>query len=347
MEKPTLDKFPNSVLAQIDIQTAFIVSRLIVAAERLQIFRALHSRSMTAKTIGRTLGIHEIYLRPFLCSLVSLGLLRATNQRYRNTRFAEKYFIDERSIHWTRQYSRECVHSYEALTTLEQALASGRRYESIKGLKKRNYLESMTRDRREAEDFTQMLFHLHQPDAEALAGYLDLSGHRAVLDVGGGSGVMSIALANKNPHLNACILDIAPVCEIAARNVKKARLSRRIHTLAGDIRQTFPRGFDVVMFCDIGAVSMQYLRHAYQCLPPKGLLVLADRYFTGDGTQPLDRLVEHFAGSSFGLATRRDMVQAVKSCGFQRARARKVYRDLWCITGVKADARPVILREPG
>ncbi len=195
----------------------------------------------------------------------------------------------------------------------------------------------MTRDRREAEDFTQMLFYLHQDDARALANYLDLSTHRAVLDVGGGSGVMSITLVNKNPHLNACILDIAPVCEIAAKNVKRARLSGRIRTLAGDIRQSLPRGFDVVLFCDIGAVSMQHLRNAYHCLPAKGLLVLADRYLTDDGTKPLDRLVEHFVGSSFGTATRGDMVQAVKSCGFQAVRARKAYRDLWFITGTKPD----------
>ena len=337
MERPTLDKFPASVLAQIDIQTAFIVSRLIIAAERIQIFRALHSKDMTAETIGRTLGIHKLYLKPFLCSLVSLGLLRATNKGYRNTRFTEKYFIGERSIHWTRQYSRECVEAYHTLTTLEKALVSGRRYESIKGLKKHNYLESMKRDKHEAEDFTQMLFYLHQGDAGALANYLDLSTHRAVLDVGGGSGVMSIALVNKNPHLNACILDIAPVCKIAAKNVKRARLSRQIRTLVGDIRQSLPRGFDVVLFCDIGAVSMQNLRNAYHCLPAKGLLVLADRYLTDGGTKPLDRLVEHFVGSSFGLATRGDMVQAVKSCGFQGVTAKNAYRDLWFITGTKPD----------
>jgi hypothetical protein len=32
MEKPTLDKFPKAVLANIDIQKAFVISRLIVAA---------------------------------------------------------------------------------------------------------------------------------------------------------------------------------------------------------------------------------------------------------------------------------------------------------------------------
>jgi len=335
MEKPTLDRFPKSVLAQIDIQTAFFVSRLVVAAERLQIFRALHGKSMNADAIGKTVGIHELYLKPFLSSLVSLGLLRVTGGRYRDTAFTERYFIRERSIHWTRQYSKECVEAYEALTTLEKALASGKRHESIRGRKKRDYLESMERDRQEAEDFTQMLFYFHQGEAEALANYLDLSDRRAVLDVGGGSGVMSIALAEKNPHLTASVLDIAPVCEIASKNIRKAGLSRRVRAIAGDIRQTLPRGFDVVMFCDIGVVSMQHLRNACQCLPPKGLVVLVDRYLSDDGTRPLDRLVEHFAGSAFGVATRKDMVQAVKSSGFQQIKARNVYKDLWFITGTK------------
>lgn len=77
MDRPTLDKFPSSVLAQIDIQAAFIVSRLIIAEERLQMFRALHSKSMTAETIGRTLGIHELYLRHFVHLPYVLPLPRA------------------------------------------------------------------------------------------------------------------------------------------------------------------------------------------------------------------------------------------------------------------------------
>jgi SAM-dependent methyltransferase len=193
----------------------------------------------------------------------------------------------------------------------------------------------MKRDRREAEDFTQMLFHLHQPDAQALAGYLDLAGRRAILDVGGGSGVMSIALAKRNPWLTACVLDIAPVCKLAARNVRRARLSRRVRTEAGDIRRPLPTGYDVVMFCDVGAVTSRHLRNAYNCLPPGGLLVLVDRYLSDDATRPLDRLAACFTGSSFGLATRRDMVEAVKAASFQSVRARKVYRDVWYITGIK------------
>jgi len=335
MEIPTLDKFPRDVLASTDIQRAFIISRLIVAAERLQVFRALHGKRMQGSSIGRALKIHRFYRDAFLNSLVSLGLLRKAGDLYWNTHLAEKYFIEERSIYWTRQYSRECVQAYEALAVLEKTLVSGRSYASIKGLKKPRYTDAMKRDPRLALDFTQMLFHFHRDDAEALAKYLDLSKYRAVLDVGGGSGVMSIALARANPHLQACVLDLAAVCKIASGNIRRAGLSKRIRTLPGDFRHGLPAGYDVVLLCDIGPVSKQLLRRVYRSLAPGGLIVAADRYLSNDGTKPLDRLVAHFVGASFGLATRSGVVTVMRSCGFQAVKASNEYRDLWFITGAK------------
>ena len=344
MELPTLDRFPQPVLAKIDIQRAFIISRLIVAAERLQVFRLLHGRHLKAEAIGRKLNIHKSFLKTFLNSLVSLRLLGKAKDTYWNTPLAERYFVAQRSIYWTRQYSKECVQDYEALTRLEKVLASGRSYASIQRVKKPRYTEIMERDRRQAEDFTQMLFHLHRDDAEALANYLDLSSRRAVLDVGGGSGVMSIALAKQNPHLRATILDVAPVCGVAARNIRRAGLSRRVSTLAGDMRHSLPKGYDVIMFCDVGPITEQHLRNACKSLPVNGRIVLVDRYLSKDGTDPLDRLVSLFVGSSFPQNTWADMLETVKACGFRRVKAENLYRGLWVITGTKPNRQRDSLR---
>jgi predicted O-methyltransferase YrrM len=341
MEKPTLDKFPKEVLARIDIQKAFTVSRLVVAAERLQLFRLLHGKRMKEEAIGRALKIHKYYLGPFLNAFVGLRLLHKVKDEYGNTPFAEKYFIDERSIYWTREYSNECVDSFEALTVLEEALATGKRYRTLRRARRPLYTEAMKRNRKQAENFTQMLFNLHQPEAEALAKYLDLSQHRALLDVGGGSGVMTIALAKKNPHLRATILDIKPVCSIAARNIRRAGLARRVKTLPDDIHGDLPEDHDVIMMCDIGPISQRLLSSVHKSLAKGGLVVVVDRFLSEDGTQPLDRLVEHFAGSSFGVTTWKEMVQAVEICGFQQVKAEKIYRDVWCITGVKSQRRKV------
>ena len=335
MELPTLNKFPKRVLAAIDIQRAFIASRLIVAAERLQIFRVLHGKRMTAGELGRLLGTHREYRDAFLNSLVGLGLLQKANGRYGNARLAERYFVRERSIYWTRQYSKECVQAYAALADLEKVLTTGRRLAASGAKKRPSYIEAMAKNRRQAEDFTQMLFHLHQEDAKALATRLDLSKHQTLLDVGGGSGVMSIALARRSPKLRCCVLDLANVCRVAAKNIRRAGLSRRIRTMAGDIRDRLPGGYDVMMFCDIGPVSRRLLKNAYDSLPAGGMVVAVDRYLSEDRTKPLDRVVAQLAGSSFPTATRSEMVEMLRSCGFGKVNGRKVHGDVWAITGVK------------
>ena len=132
---------------------------------------------------------------------------------------------------------------------------------------------------------------------------------------------------------------VAALLDCAAGNIRRAGLSQRVRTLPGDLNEELPAGFDVIMFCDVGSLSKRLLRSAYKKLPAGGLVVLADRYLSEDGTQPLDRLVEHFAGSSFGLATWKDMVLAVGSCGFADVKAENVYRAVWYITSVKPAGR--------
>lgn len=337
MEKFTLDKLPKNVLGKIDLETAFMASRLIIAAERFQIFRELHRKNLPASEIGKRLKIHKRYLTIFLDALVSMGLLVKAGDVYENSALADKYFIKERSIYWTRQFSKECVKAFEAYTVLEKVLSSGEISHALRIAKKKNYLQTMKEDKDEARDFTQMLFHYHQHDAEALAGYLNLRENQSVLDVGGGSGVMSIALVKKNPHLRASILDIEPVCQTAEENIKTAGLSDRMSVIQGDFYKGLPEGYDTILCCDIGPVPKGLLREAYRRLPSEGRIILVDRYLSNDRTEPLDRLLYQFEGSGFGTETRKDMVDLLKDCGFKNTKIDRLIKDVWVITGWKID----------
>jgi tRNA A58 N-methylase Trm61 len=334
-EKLTLDKLPRKVLKKLSLDTVFMASRVVIAAERLQVFRKLHGRKLSVTAIGKMLGVHRRYLAQFLDALVSLGLLRKDDTLYWNSALAEKHFITERTIFWTRQFSSECVEDFEGLTVLEAVLRSGKDCWSIMGKKKQSYIESMKRDPQHARDFTQMLYHIHKEDAKALADHLDLSGFHAVLDVAGGSGVMSMALARENPHIQACVLDIGPVCRVARELIKKEGLSRRVRTLAGNMYDRLPAGYDVVMYCDIGTVGMRPLRLAHKSLPTDGMVVLVDRFMSVDGTEPLDRLLRQFTGSWFGLETRGELVSNMRRCGFKSIKRRNIGEDVWMITGRK------------
>jgi len=149
---------------------------------------------------------------------------------------------------------------------------------------------------------------------------------------------MSIALAKKNPHLRACILDIAPVCEIAAGNVRRARLSRRVTTLAGDIRRTLPAASTPFWSATSAPCRASFSRTpGAACRPgtidPGGPLPVRRR---NPAIGPPGRA---FHRRLLRLATRSDMVQALKSRGFRAVKARNFHQDVWCITGSKRARR--------
>ena len=62
----TLDTLPKDVLSRIDLQTAFMISRCVVAAERLKVFRKPKGKKLTATSIGRMIGVRGWRAEAFL-----------------------------------------------------------------------------------------------------------------------------------------------------------------------------------------------------------------------------------------------------------------------------------------
>ncbi len=81
----------------------------------------------------------------------------------------------------------------------------------------------------------------------------NLSGKAArVLDVGGGSGVYSCALAANFPDLEASVLEMEPVDEIARRKIAERELSQRVKVETGDMYNgVWPEGFGVHLFSNV------------------------------------------------------------------------------------------------
>jgi protein-L-isoaspartate O-methyltransferase len=335
----TLDKLPKKTLARIDLQTAFMISRCVVAAEKLQVFRKLHGKKLSALTIGRMIGVRGWRTEAFLAALVSIGLLKKTGKLYSNTALTNRHFVRERSIFWTRLFSEECRQEYQAFSVLEEMLNTEKSYESILGIEPRDYVKEMKRNPQWAYDFTHMLYHYHQPHAKALAENLDLSDYRSVLDVGGGSGVMSMALVRRYKHLRACVLDVEPVIRVAKKIIRRAGLTGRIATMIGDMTKHIPDGYDVVMFCDAEIGGLSTLKMAYDSLPENGLVVLVEDFSSDDWTVPLYRLMWQLRSNSLWLKSKREMVAMLRKSGFTSVTSRRIYKDTWLITGRKGRAR--------
>lgn len=339
MTEFTLDKLPRGVLSRIDLQTAFMMSRCVVAAERLQVFRKLKGKKLSPTAIGRMIGVHGWRAEAFLAALNSIGLLKKTGKLYSNTALANKFFVRERSIYWTRLFSRACVREYRAFSVLEEMLTTGQSYAAILGTDSHDYIEEMKRDRQWAHDFTHMLYYDHLPHAEALADNLELSAYHSVLDVGGGSGVMSMALVRRHKHLKACVLDIEPVIRVARKIISRERLTRRISTMVGDMTKHIPVGYDVVMLCDAELGGVEMLKMVYDSLPEGGLVVLVDDFSSDDWTVPLYRLMWQLRSNSFWIKNKQQMKAMLRESGFRAIRSRRIYNYTWLLTGRKGLTR--------
>jgi hypothetical protein len=106
--------------------------------------------------------------------------------------------------------------------------------------------------REEGQLLARAMHGLNLPVAKALAEVHSLAGRSHLLDIGGGSGVMSIGLALKNPDLKATVLDRPAVCEVARRYIDEAGLSSRITAKDSDFfRDPFPRDADIHLYCNI------------------------------------------------------------------------------------------------
>ncbi len=335
MRELTLDKLPRKVLADLDIETVFIASRCVIAAEQLQVFRKLHGRELSAATLARRIGLRWKHSASFFDCLVYLGLLKKTDNKYRNSPLAAKHFIAERSMEWTRLWSHECAQDYEALTALEEVLSTGRDWREILGKERKPDYELVQEDPVWARGFAFALYDIHQAEAELLARHLDLSGYRTLLDVGGGSGVMSIALARAHPHLRACVMDFEYVCAAAKDIIRREGLSRRVRTLAGDMNERIPSGFDVMLFWDIGRIDARVMKMAYDNLPRGGMIVRSCPRPSRSKVVSPSRFLHQYASVRPEGQSKASKLDGLKSAGFSKPRYRSIGQGYGVISGHK------------
>lgn len=186
----------------------------------------------------------------------------------------------------------------------------------------RDYVEKMRSSYERAREFTRMLYELHQRLASDLAEIIDLFGVRRLLDVGGGSGVVSMALLRKDPSLTATVVDQDNVC-IAGREIAEENgLAHRISYQPADLMtDDFPAGFDMVLKCDVGLYSVGLLRRMWASLNPGGVLVVAENLSPEENLAPEARIAWTFIDSledpDFTVPTIGQLQEQLTEAGFE------------------------------
>ena len=254
-----------------------------MAATELGVFDQCE-RALSATEAGAALNLPDRSARALLDTCTAVGLLTKNDGRYRNSALSSTYLRSD-SEYSMRNYVLDERWCWGAWGRLEDALRTGRQ----------QLPEDEEGYHAFPEDFFLDFLHGHSLImGERLAAAADLSGIRRIMDVGGGSGAVSIALCRAFPTLSAVVVDQPPVAARAAHHIERAGLTDRIATHPANIfTDPLPEGCDAAVIANVlhdfsPERAREILTRVAAALPTRGrLLVMEIAPDDGRGGPPL------------------------------------------------------------
>jgi hypothetical protein len=262
----------------------FWASKALLSAVELELFSKLGTEAMTGPQIAEALGLHGRAVPDFPDALVALELLdregAGSDALYRNTP-ATAVFLDKASpayIGGILEMSNARL--YRFWGDLTEALQTGRPQNEIKHTGEPVF-EALYSDPDRLEQFMNAMAGISLGPFQALAEKFDFSRYKTVCDVGGATGLLSIIVANRHPHMRCATYDLGVVEPIAKRTIEGAGLSDRVSTEAGDFfADPLPEADVIVMGLILHDWNlegkMHLIKSAYDALPDGGALIAVE-----------------------------------------------------------------------
>ena len=213
----------------------------LLAAIELDIFTSLKDGSLTVEQIADAIAVDSSRLALMLDPLVAVGLLSVNDNIFSNSSEANDFLV-RGSPAYMGSEPRMVRPSFGWGTMLKTA-------DSIRAGAPQEKLDFSGMS---AEDLDERFYSSFCPIAVAegrdLATKYDFSSHRHLLDVGGGTGGLAIAVTEAYPNMRATVADLPNVTPITERYLREAGASDRIDIVSADVTQDSLGGtYDLVV----------------------------------------------------------------------------------------------------
>ena len=235
---------PNKIY---DVYIQARASAALAVALRLGIFETLHESPQDHLSIATKHKLHPRGAQAILRALSATDILQCTQEIFSLSPEAKTYLLKEAPLYLGALIDME----NEFFLTPEKLLLSAQRGSpSVYG--DEDVWESHEENTEKAAEFTAAMHSISITPAQSLAQLDIWKECTQLLDIGGGSGALSIAIAQAHPHIKACIYDIPKVCSIAQAYIDAYHCTQSIQTRAGDMFQdAYPTGYDAILYSQI------------------------------------------------------------------------------------------------
>jgi hypothetical protein len=265
------------------LQTAFGFwgSKVLLTAVEFGLFTKLAGRRLTGAELGAKLQLHPRAIDDFFDALVAMRFLGrdgdGSGALYFNTPEGV-LFLDQNSPRYIGGILVMLnARLFKFWHDLPEALRTGQPQNEVRHGQK-GLFDELYSDLPRLEQFMGAMTGLSRINFEAFAEKFNFTPFRALCDIGGATGLLSIEVAKRHPHLKCISFDLPPVEPIARKHIQSAGLEGRISTAAGDFFQDPLPKADIIT---MGMIlhdwnlekKMHLIRAAYDALPPGGALV--------------------------------------------------------------------------
>ena len=265
-------------------------AQVLITCAELGVFEALSNGAVGAEELGRRLHTDVVTLGRLLNAAVALGLLSKSGVQYANSPLAQACLASEGPFYLGNLVKREDAF-YRRWSRLTEAVQTGRRpEENVRDEGQINWVR----------DFELALYDIARTAAPAVAEILgpllrETHGQTVrVIDIGGGHGAYSIALAQRYSNLEAVVFELPAVTEVAHEMIARSDVAGRVTVQAGDFKtDDLGTGFDLALLFGIlvsepPSDAIALLHKIRAALAPGGLLAIRGFYLEPERTGPLD-----------------------------------------------------------
>jgi cyclopropane fatty-acyl-phospholipid synthase-like methyltransferase len=261
----------------------------MAVADELGVFTALDQAPATAAELADRLGFDRRATDVLVAMLAALRLVAVRDGRHHLTDTTRTYLIPTSPYYWGPLLRRMGVLDVKH-GNLVRALQAGTVTSAQSAVHEWERGEITLA---QAEGISRVM-HCHSlPAAVGLARSGALAGVTRLLDVGGGSGCYSIALAQHDRDVRCTVMELPAVCEAARAYIADGGVEDRVDTAAVDMfREPWPRGYDTIflsnVFHDWSVTTNRALAgHAFDALPSNGRICLHEMLLAPDGSGPV------------------------------------------------------------
>jgi SAM-dependent methyltransferase len=287
-------RFPRDDRRVYDAYIAGRESAALAVGVRLGLFDALDGQPRTEGELRARLAVKERPLRSLLAALRGMGLVERHGETYALAPDASDYLVRGKPG-WLGGLIDLEIESFLSPAALLEAMKA----DTARVYGEADPWEAHAGDPELARRFTAAMHSVSERPAAGLAEVVDFAGVERLLDVGGGSGALSIAIARAHPHVQCVVQDLPVVCELAREYAERAGVAASVTARPGDMfAQELPKGFDAILFSQIlhdwpPERGGELLAKAHRALGPGGIVLVHEKLVDDDGLGPKANTLVH------------------------------------------------------